>query len=193
MSAQLLSTSEGATLILTLSNPEHRNALGPEMYAAGVEALSVAESSAEVKSVVITGDGGLFSAVSCVVRIAARHEPHAPVVDRQRLGKHHRGAADARAQCAPALRRTRPPGVHRSQGRPAHPARLLRGADIRRGSSLGRSPACGTTATTPPPRAGRTCECRVHIQMRVAPHQKGDGGGLSSGLCRRQPVEASSP
>ena len=62
MSAQLLSTSEGGTLILTLSNPEHRNALGPEMYAAGVEALSVAESSPEVRSVVITGDGGLFSA-----------------------------------------------------------------------------------------------------------------------------------
>lgn len=62
MSAQLLSTSEGATLILTLSNPEHRNALGPEMYAAGVEALSVAESSSDIKSVVITGDGGLFSA-----------------------------------------------------------------------------------------------------------------------------------
>jgi enoyl-CoA hydratase/carnithine racemase len=62
MSAQLLSTSEGATLILTLSNPEHRNALGPEMYAAGVEALSVAESSADIKSVVITGQGGIFSA-----------------------------------------------------------------------------------------------------------------------------------
>jgi enoyl-CoA hydratase/carnithine racemase len=62
MSAQLLSTSEGATLILTLSNPEHRNALGPEMYAAGVEALSVAESSSDIRSVVITGDGGLFSA-----------------------------------------------------------------------------------------------------------------------------------
>ena len=62
MSAQLLSTSEGATLILTLSNPEHKNALGPEMYAAGVEALSVAESSPEVKSVVITGEGALFSA-----------------------------------------------------------------------------------------------------------------------------------
>ena len=62
MSAQLLSTSEGATLILTLSNPEHRNALGPEMYAAGVEALSVAETSADIKSVIITGDGGLFSA-----------------------------------------------------------------------------------------------------------------------------------
>jgi enoyl-CoA hydratase/carnithine racemase len=62
MSSQLLSTSEGATLILTLSNPEHRNALGPEMYAAGVEALSVAESSADIKSVVITGQGGIFSA-----------------------------------------------------------------------------------------------------------------------------------
>jgi enoyl-CoA hydratase/carnithine racemase len=62
MSAQLLSTSEGATLILTLSNPEHKNALGPEMYAAGVEALSVAETSPEIKSVVITGEGAVFSA-----------------------------------------------------------------------------------------------------------------------------------
>lgn len=62
MSSQILSTSEGATLILTLSNPEHKNALGPEMYAAGVEALNVAESSSEVRSVIITGDGGLFSA-----------------------------------------------------------------------------------------------------------------------------------
>jgi enoyl-CoA hydratase/carnithine racemase len=62
MTAQLLSTSEGQTLILTLSNPEFRNALGPEMYAAGVEALSVAESSADVRSVIITGANGIFSA-----------------------------------------------------------------------------------------------------------------------------------
>jgi len=62
MTAQLLSTSEGQTLILTLSNPEFRNALGPEMYAAGVEALSVAESSPEVRSVIITGANGIFSA-----------------------------------------------------------------------------------------------------------------------------------
>ena len=62
MTAQLLSTSEGRTLVLTLSNPEFRNALGPEMYAAGVEALSVAESSADVRSVVITGANGIFSA-----------------------------------------------------------------------------------------------------------------------------------
>jgi enoyl-CoA hydratase/carnithine racemase len=62
MTAQLLSTSEGQTLVLSLSNPEFRNALGPEMYAAGVEALSVAESSADVRSVVITGANGIFSA-----------------------------------------------------------------------------------------------------------------------------------
>ena len=62
MSSQLRSTSEGATLILTLSNPEHRNALGPEMYAAGVEALNVAESSSDIRSVIITGEGGIFSA-----------------------------------------------------------------------------------------------------------------------------------
>ncbi|MBM3386589.1 MAG: enoyl-CoA hydratase [Betaproteobacteria bacterium] len=62
MTAQLRSTSEGQTLILTLSNPEHRNALGPEMYAAGVEALNVAESNPDIRSVIITGEGSVFSA-----------------------------------------------------------------------------------------------------------------------------------
>ena len=62
MAAQLRGSCEGSTLILTISNPEFRNALGPEMYAAGVEALNAAESSVEVRSVIITGEGGLFSA-----------------------------------------------------------------------------------------------------------------------------------
>jgi len=76
MSAQLLSTSEGATLILTLSNPEHRNALGPEIYAAGVEALSVAETSSEIKSVIITGAGEVFCAGGNLQRlIQNRQQP----------------------------------------------------------------------------------------------------------------------
>ena len=62
MTAQLRSTVEGQTMVLTLSNPEHRNALGPEMYAAGVEALNAAETNPDIRSVVITGEGGIFSA-----------------------------------------------------------------------------------------------------------------------------------
>lgn len=74
MTAELKSTTQGRTMVLTLSNPEHRNALGPEMYAAGVEALSVAESSPEVRSVVITGEGALFSAGGNLQRLQANRQ-----------------------------------------------------------------------------------------------------------------------
>jgi enoyl-CoA hydratase/carnithine racemase len=49
-------------MVLTISNPEHRNALGPEIYAAGVEALNAADSNPEVRSVVLTGAGSTFCA-----------------------------------------------------------------------------------------------------------------------------------
>lgn len=62
MAAELKSRSEGRTMVLTLSNPEHRNALGPEIYAAGVEALNAADSNPEVRSVVLTGEGSTFCA-----------------------------------------------------------------------------------------------------------------------------------
>lgn len=76
MSAQLKSTSVGATMVLTISNPEHRNALGPEIYAAGIEALGVAETNPEVRSVVVTGEGAVFSAGGNLQRLQAnRHEP----------------------------------------------------------------------------------------------------------------------
>src|SRR5665647_2873456 len=39
MTAELKRSSEGQTLVLTLSNPEHRNALGPEIYTESIEAL----------------------------------------------------------------------------------------------------------------------------------------------------------
>lgn len=74
MSAQLLSTSEGQTLILTISNPEHRNALGPDIYAAGVEALNVAESNPDVRSVVITGEGDTFSAGGNLQRLLSNRQ-----------------------------------------------------------------------------------------------------------------------
>lgn len=62
MTAELRSSSEGRTMVLTISNPEYRNALGPEIYAAGIEALNAADSNPEVGSVVITGAGGTFCA-----------------------------------------------------------------------------------------------------------------------------------
>ena len=74
MAAELQSTSEGLTMVLTISNPEHRNALGPEIYAAGVEALNAAESSAEVRSVVIAGEGAVFSAGGNLQRLQATKE-----------------------------------------------------------------------------------------------------------------------
>lgn len=49
-------------MVLTISNPEQRNALGPAIYAAGVEALIAADSNPEVRSVVITGEGAMFCA-----------------------------------------------------------------------------------------------------------------------------------
>lgn len=88
MPAELLSTSHGQTLVLTLRNPEHRNALVPEICAAAVEALGVAETVVEVRSVVITGEGASFCAGTQLQRLlAARRQP--PEVAAQELEALH--------------------------------------------------------------------------------------------------------
>ena len=74
MSAQLKSTNQGQTLILTLSDPTLRNAMGPAMYAAGIEALNVAETNPDIRSVVITGEGTHFCAGSDVHRLKVNRE-----------------------------------------------------------------------------------------------------------------------
>ena len=74
MPAQLQATREGQTLVLTLSNPELRNAIDPVMYAAGIEALNVAESSTEVRSVVITGAAGMFCSGANLLRLQANRQ-----------------------------------------------------------------------------------------------------------------------
>lgn len=74
MPSQLKSASQGQTLILTLSNPEYRNALGPEIYAAGIEALSVAESNPEIHSVILTGEGEHFCAGGNLNRLLANRD-----------------------------------------------------------------------------------------------------------------------
>eukprot|EP01037_Dinobryon_pediforme_P003397 gene3397-3441_t len=74
MPAELQSTSQGQTLILTLRNPERRNAIDPVMYAAGVEALGVAESSPDIRSVVITGADGMFCSGGNLQRLLANRQ-----------------------------------------------------------------------------------------------------------------------
>ncbi|CAN1558964.1 CaiD Enoyl-CoA hydratase/carnithine racemase [Burkholderiaceae bacterium] len=74
MTAQLKSTSHGQTLILTLSDPAMRNALGPDMYAAGIEALNVAETNSEIRSVIITGEGSHFCAGGNLQRLQGNRD-----------------------------------------------------------------------------------------------------------------------
>jgi enoyl-CoA hydratase/carnithine racemase len=60
MSDRLLSSQVDQTMILTISNPDFRNALGPNLYAAGIEALNAAETNPDIRSVIITGEGAHF-------------------------------------------------------------------------------------------------------------------------------------
>ncbi|MEJ8848110.1 oxepin-CoA hydrolase, alternative type [Variovorax rhizosphaerae] len=74
MTAELKSRTEGRTMVLTISNPSMRNALGPEMYAAGVEALNGADNSPDVRNVVIVGEGAWFCAGGSLQRLAGNRE-----------------------------------------------------------------------------------------------------------------------
>jgi enoyl-CoA hydratase/carnithine racemase len=86
--AELKSSSQGHTLVLTISNPEHRNAGSPEVYAAGVEALSVAETSPDVRAIIITGEGSTFCAGGQLQRLQANRQL-APSVQAEALESLH--------------------------------------------------------------------------------------------------------
>jgi enoyl-CoA hydratase/carnithine racemase len=88
MAAELKSTSQGRTMVLTISNPENRNALDPSMYAAGVEALNVAETNPEVRSVVVTGEGSMFCAGGNLQRLQANRQEAPEVQARSIEGLH---------------------------------------------------------------------------------------------------------
>lgn len=65
MSAELLTErpdTSDTTLVLKLSNPGARNALHPDMYAAGIEAINTAERDASVRVIVLTGADNFFCA-----------------------------------------------------------------------------------------------------------------------------------
>ncbi|MDO5289799.1 MAG: enoyl-CoA hydratase [Pseudomonadota bacterium] len=89
MTAELRSTVEGRTMVLTIHNPEHRNALGPEIYAAGVEALNVAEPNPEVRCVVLRGQGEVFCAGGNLQRLQANRQKPPEVQAHSIDGLHH--------------------------------------------------------------------------------------------------------
>jgi len=78
-----------------LSGPATRNALSPQVYAAGVETLNMAESSPDVRAVILTGAGDHFCAGGDLQRLA-----HNRLHDVQALSAH----LDAFHQWIEALR-----------------------------------------------------------------------------------------
>jgi enoyl-CoA hydratase/carnithine racemase len=84
MAAELLQSRAGQTLVLTIADPEHRNALGPDIYAAGQTAMALADSDVSIRSVVITGAGTVFSAGGNLQRLKANRQ-QAPAVQAQSI------------------------------------------------------------------------------------------------------------
>ncbi|TXC65973.1 enoyl-CoA hydratase [Piscinibacter aquaticus] len=62
MPSELLTERQGAVLILTLSDPDSRNALSEAVITAGIEALSTAESDDGIRAIVLRGAGEHFCA-----------------------------------------------------------------------------------------------------------------------------------
>lgn len=102
MSAQLKSRSQGQTMVLILSNPNQRNALGPAIYAAGIEALNVAETNPDVRSVILTGEGAMFCAGGDLNRLQANRQ-HPPEVQAQSIDELHSWIEAIRAFPKPVI------------------------------------------------------------------------------------------
>jgi enoyl-CoA hydratase/carnithine racemase len=102
MTAQLKSSTENGTMVLLISNPSQRNALGPDMYAAGIETLNGAENSEDVRSVVIAGEGPWFCAGGSLQRLQANRERE-PAVQAQSIEGLHNWIEALRAFPKPII------------------------------------------------------------------------------------------
>lgn len=70
MTTELQTERRGQTLVMTLSGPATRNALSPQVYAAGIETLNMAETNPDVRAIVLTGAGEHFCAGGDLQRLA---------------------------------------------------------------------------------------------------------------------------
>lgn len=72
--SELKRSQQGQTMVLTLSNPTMRNALGPEIYVSGMEALAHAKSASDVRTIVLVGEGSDFCAGGNLHRLQANRD-----------------------------------------------------------------------------------------------------------------------
>lgn len=81
MPSALLAERRDAALVLTISHPATRNMLSEQVFAAGIEALDVAESDRSVRCIVLQGDGDSFCAGSDLERLKVDRLAGRPVQD----------------------------------------------------------------------------------------------------------------
>lgn len=102
MPAELLLGREESVLTLTLSNPGARNAMHPDIYAAGISAIDAASRDAAVRAVVITGADNFFCAGGNLRRLLENREKD-PAVQGESLEMLGRWISAIRACPKPVL------------------------------------------------------------------------------------------
>lgn len=77
--AKIVESLEGKTLVLTMSNPDRRNAFTPEMRVDMAARIEAGYANGAVRAIVIRGEGAHFSAGADVSRIPHGAEPPTPL------------------------------------------------------------------------------------------------------------------
>ena len=86
--ARLLVEQRGAVLLLTISNPEARNALGPEIYAGALAAFSNPDPS--VRAIILTGADGVFCDGGNLNRLRNTQETKTPAFQAESIENLHK-------------------------------------------------------------------------------------------------------
>ena len=112
MAAELLVDRRGSALVLTISNPGFRNALGPEAYAGCMQAFDDVATDASIRAVVLTGADGMFCAGGNLNRLLEnRSQP--PQVQADSIDREPSYVGTKRNETffpsVPAVRRSKPP------------------------------------------------------------------------------------
>ncbi len=81
MPSELHAERRDAALVLTISDPATRNTLSEQVFAAGIEALGVAESDDSVRCIVLRGEGDFFSAGGNLQQLKANRQADRSVQD----------------------------------------------------------------------------------------------------------------